>query len=161
MRGAKRLAYFLAKQGNIAKLIQNFTGQIISSVCLSEFCLSVAQFCVRLYEITIKASDLRFAAKCRHQLPPEVLFQILKILSEKRASVKIVNFRSFFPEYGLFTGIKNIIIIMVLFYLFIQYYAVFIRHQIRALGFFAVGHFAVGQFAVKKLKKKKKKSNRT
>ena len=38
----------------------------ILSFCLSEFCLSVAQFCVRLYERTIKASDFRFAAKCRH-----------------------------------------------------------------------------------------------
>ena len=37
------------------------------------------------------------------------LFQILKILSEKRASVKIVNFQSFFPGYCLFTGNKNII----------------------------------------------------
>ena len=37
------------------------------------------------------------------------LFQILKILSEKRASVKIVNFRSFFSWIRSFTGIKIII----------------------------------------------------
>ena len=29
-------------------------------------CLSVAHFCVQLFERTIKASDFRFAAKCRH-----------------------------------------------------------------------------------------------
>ena len=41
--------------------------------------LSVAQFCIRLFERTIKASDLRFALKCRNQLPLEVLyFRFLK-----------------------------------------------------------------------------------
>ena len=54
------------------------TGWIISSVCPSVcssvcpsvchfVCLnSVAQFCVRLYERNIKASDLPFAEKCMH-----------------------------------------------------------------------------------------------
>ena len=35
-------------------------------------CLSVAQFCVWLFERTIKASNLRFAARCRLLLPLEV-----------------------------------------------------------------------------------------
>ena len=30
--------------------------------------------CVRLFVRTIKASDLEFAAKCRHQLPLDVLY---------------------------------------------------------------------------------------
>ena len=33
---------------------------------LSQFCLSVAQFCVWLFERTIKAGNMRFSAKCRH-----------------------------------------------------------------------------------------------
>ena len=55
--------------------------------------------------VLIKLSKMYALAPSR-----SLLFQILKILSEKRASVKIVNFRSFFPGYGLFTGIKNIIL---------------------------------------------------
>ena len=59
---------FLARY-EISETNYRRTRQIISIVCLS-----MAQFSVRLFETTIRAGDLRFAAKCRHQLPLEVLY---------------------------------------------------------------------------------------
>ena len=55
-----KLSYiFLAKQ-EISEAYVNYF--ICMSVRIRSVCLSVAQFCVRLYERTIKASDMRFAA---------------------------------------------------------------------------------------------------
>ena len=48
----------------LAKLIKNVPA--IISIDYFNSCMSVAQFCARLFERTIKASDLWFAAKCRH-----------------------------------------------------------------------------------------------
>jgi len=58
---AKHLAYFLRSK-KLAKLITNVTGRLFQLYV----CLSVAQYCIRLFKRTIKASDLPPAAKCRH-----------------------------------------------------------------------------------------------
>ena len=62
---------FLAKQefseaytNVLAKTRVNYF--ISMSFCPNSVFLPVAQFCVPLYERTIKASDFRFTAKCRH-----------------------------------------------------------------------------------------------
>ena len=66
MRGAKCLAYFLQRK-KLTKLITDVTGNNRTDYFNSmHFCLSVAQFFVRLFEITIKANSLQFAAKYRH-----------------------------------------------------------------------------------------------
>ena len=62
-----KLSYiFLAKQ----EIYEAYTNvpvktHVIYFISMS-VCRSVAHFCVRLFERTIKASDFRFAAKCRH-----------------------------------------------------------------------------------------------
>ena len=67
-RALFKLSYiFHAKQEN-SKAYTNVPAKThlyyFISMCVR--ILSVAQICVRLYERTIKASDTRFAAKCRH-----------------------------------------------------------------------------------------------
>ena len=75
-----KLSYIFLCEARKQQSLYKRTGEnalyycIIMSFCLSEFCLSVAQFFVRFYERTIKASDMRFAEKCRHQLAPEVFY---------------------------------------------------------------------------------------
>ena len=66
-----KLSYiFLAKQ-EISEAYTNIPAKTHVNYFISMFvhlfvCRSVAHFCVRLFERTIKASDFRFAAKCRH-----------------------------------------------------------------------------------------------
>ena len=55
--------YISCEARNLVKLIQTYR---YPSVLRSVRILSVVQFCVRLHERTIKASDFRFAAKRRH-----------------------------------------------------------------------------------------------
>ena len=63
MRDAKCLANFFQSAWHIScKANYKLPGQLFQKYVY----LSVAQFCVWLFEITIKASDLWFAAKCRH-----------------------------------------------------------------------------------------------
>ena len=75
-RSLIKLSYiFLAKQ-EISEAYTNVPAKTLVNyfISMTEFFPSVAQFCVRLHEhniivasfSTIKASDMRFAAKCRH-----------------------------------------------------------------------------------------------
>ena len=62
-----KLSYiFLAKQ-EISEAHTNVPAKTHVNYFISmSVCRSVAHFCERLFEGTIKASDFGFAAKCRH-----------------------------------------------------------------------------------------------
>ena len=62
-----KLSYiFLAKQ-EISETYTNVPAKTHVDYFISmSVCCSVAQFCVRKFVRTIKASDVRLAAKCRH-----------------------------------------------------------------------------------------------
>ena len=68
-----KLSYFFhifLGSKKIVKLIKDAPGRLFHQYVL----LSVTQCYVRLFKRTIKASDLRFAAKCRHWLHLEVFY---------------------------------------------------------------------------------------